>query len=273
MELGMPLADGTILTTNNFMEDRECLPSTVYYWQNFHQFIFWGRIFCFDGTTAVLVPDVSCEFPLMRRYCSCQWANTIGYSNQSSFMPFSTKVEELKPPGLAMVDDECLLFAWSGLFRLVFGDEESLSLVVLFPAWSGVSPMRRNFCDRTNLNLRCDIQHSRKHGDSNQATNSCVYASVLPFTIQYGTLWHISPIQKSRKDEKPKNQKKSQNRNKNNKQNRAKRAKKKETIAEGDLLPRCPDFSTPPTKKTTNPQLEQLPPRRPPPPPPPPTAN
>jgi hypothetical protein len=61
------------------------------------------------------------------------------------------KLGELKPPGLAMLDDEdafpvCLLFAWSGLSRLIFVGEESLSLVVLFPAWSGVSPMRRNFC-------------------------------------------------------------------------------------------------------------------------------
>jgi hypothetical protein len=57
------------------------------------------------------------------------------------------KLGELKPPGLAMVDDEdafpvCLLFAWSGLSRLIFVDEEILSLV----AWSGVSPMRQNFC-------------------------------------------------------------------------------------------------------------------------------
>lgn len=56
-----------------------------------------------------------------------------------------------EPPGLAVVDDEdafpiCLLFACSGVARMVFGDDGSPSLVALFPAWSGVSAMRRNFC-------------------------------------------------------------------------------------------------------------------------------
>jgi hypothetical protein len=46
----MPLADGTILTTNNFIEDRECLPS-VYYLQNFHQFIVG------DAFSALTVPQ------------------------------------------------------------------------------------------------------------------------------------------------------------------------------------------------------------------------
>lgn len=49
MELGISLADGTIITANDFIEGREFLPSTVYNWQNFLRSIAGSAFFVLAG--------------------------------------------------------------------------------------------------------------------------------------------------------------------------------------------------------------------------------
>ncbi len=68
-------------------------------------------------------------------------------------------------PDLAVVDDEdafpmCLLFACSRVARMVSGDDGSLSLVALLPAWfRGLCHATKILCRRHSDDVRRRLKH------------------------------------------------------------------------------------------------------------------